>query len=180
MGAANDKRTFKRPNVLLLYTDQQRWDSLGCYGNPHAITPNLGRLGAQGARFERFYVQSPVCTPSRMSMLTGRYCGSLGVGTNGVPFPDEALDETGLTGETIVVFTSDHGEFLGDHGRVQKGMPGFDCITRVPFLVSFPSEIKPAVVSEIFCEAVDLVPTILDYCGVQVPPTMLQKTSYPW
>ncbi len=92
----------------------------------------------------------------------------------------ETLDETGLTEETIVVFTSDHGEFLGDHGRVQKGMPGFDCITRVPFLVSFPSEIKPAVVSETFCEAVDLVPTILDYCGVQVPPTMLQKTSYPW
>lgn len=91
----------------------------------------------------------------------------------------ETLDETGLTEETIVVFTSDHGEFLGDHGRVQKGMPGFDCITRVPFLVSFPSEIKPAVVSETFCEAVDLVPTILDYCGLQAPRAVQGRSLRP-
>ncbi|MFW6256972.1 MAG: sulfatase, partial [Bacillota bacterium] len=81
-------KSFTRPNVLLLYTDQQRKDSLGCYGNEKAITPNLDRLAAKGAKLNNFYVQASVCTPSRMSFLTGRYCSSLGVGTNGVSFTE--------------------------------------------------------------------------------------------
>lgn len=80
-------KKFKRPNVLLLYTDQQRWDSLGCYGNPFAITPNLDRLAKRGALLRNFFVQSPVCMPSRISMLTGRYCSSTHVGKNGQSFP---------------------------------------------------------------------------------------------
>ena len=71
---------YTRPNILLLYTDQQRRDSLGCYGNPLARTPHLDGLAVEGVRFEHFYVQNPVCSPSRMSLLTGQYCSSVGVG----------------------------------------------------------------------------------------------------
>jgi arylsulfatase A-like enzyme len=63
----------QRPNILLLMTDQQRPDSLGCYGDPVAITPNLDRLAAEGVLFENCYVQNPLCCPSRYSILTGRY-----------------------------------------------------------------------------------------------------------
>ena len=63
----------KTPNILLIMTDQQRPDTLGCYGNPVAITPNLDRLGAEGVIFDNMYVQNPLCVPSRYSMLTGRY-----------------------------------------------------------------------------------------------------------
>ena len=80
-------RTLQRPNVLLLYTDQQRRDSVGCYGSPFAATPHLDALAAGGRRFERCYVQSPVCVPSRFAFLTGRYCSSTGVGSNGPEFP---------------------------------------------------------------------------------------------
>jgi len=81
---------MKRPNILILYTDQQRWDALGAAGNPHIRTPNLDRLAEDGLRFDRFYVQNPVCMPSRYSFLTGQYCSTLQVLDNGVPVPVDA------------------------------------------------------------------------------------------
>jgi arylsulfatase A-like enzyme len=81
---------MRRPNILILYTDQQRWDALGAAGNPHIRTPNLDRLAGGGLRFDRFYVQNPVCMPSRYSFLTGQYCSTLRVLDNGVPVPEDA------------------------------------------------------------------------------------------
>ena len=63
----------QQPNVLLITTDQQRTDSLSCYGAAHTHTPNLDRLAAGGAILENCYCPSPICVPSRMSMLTGRH-----------------------------------------------------------------------------------------------------------
>lgn len=62
-----------QPNILWICTDQQRWDTLGCYGNRAVRTPHLDKLAKGGTLFESAYSQSPVCTPSRASMLTGRY-----------------------------------------------------------------------------------------------------------
>ncbi|MCL2742073.1 MAG: sulfatase-like hydrolase/transferase, partial [Oscillospiraceae bacterium] len=62
-----------RPNILWICTDSQRWDTLGCYGNPWVRTPNLDALAAGGVLFEGCYAQNPLCTPSRGSFLTGRY-----------------------------------------------------------------------------------------------------------
>ncbi|MDP0497793.1 MAG: sulfatase-like hydrolase/transferase [Verrucomicrobiota bacterium JB024] len=61
-----------RPNILLIMTDQQRWDSLSCYGCEGIDTPNLDRLGREGMRFERCYSSNPICTPSRASLMTGQ------------------------------------------------------------------------------------------------------------
>ena len=69
----------KRPNILLLMTDQQRFDSLGGYGCAVAHTPNLDRLAAEGVLFENCYVNNPICTPSRSSMLTGQHLPGHGV-----------------------------------------------------------------------------------------------------
>ncbi|MBX6314128.1 MAG: sulfatase [Isosphaeraceae bacterium] len=77
----------KRPNVLLLISDDMRTD-LGCYGNPLVKTPNLDALAAKGVRFERAYVQYPLCNPSRSSMLTGRYPTTTGVMDNRSFFGD--------------------------------------------------------------------------------------------
>ena len=62
-----------RPNVLLILADQFRYDCLGANGNRMIRTPNLDRLAAGSANFERAFVQAPVCVPSRVSLLTGRY-----------------------------------------------------------------------------------------------------------
>ena len=68
-----------QPNILLLMTDQQRYDSLGCYGADWVQTPNLDHLAAQGVLFENCYVNNPICTPSRASLLTGKHLPGHGV-----------------------------------------------------------------------------------------------------
>ena len=69
----------KQPNILILMTDQQRYDSLGCYGASFAHTPNLDRLAGEGVVFERCYANNPICTPSRASMMTGKHLPGHGV-----------------------------------------------------------------------------------------------------
>lgn len=74
--------TKQKPNILLLMTDQQRPDSLGCYGDKTAITPNLDALAENGVVFDNCYVSNPLCCPSRYSICTGRYPHNHGVTLN--------------------------------------------------------------------------------------------------
>ncbi|TDE14273.1 sulfatase [Jiangella asiatica] len=78
----------RRPNILLICTDQQRYSALGAYGNDEIDTPTLDRLAAEGVLFENCYVQNPVCGPSRASLMTGRYVQSHGQWANGVALPE--------------------------------------------------------------------------------------------
>lgn len=371
----------KRPNVVLIYTDQQRFDSIHANGNKLAITPNLDSFINDGVNFENYYVNNPVCMPSRMCMLTGKYSSQLGIGDNGIPLskkedtianylkqydyqcsqigklhflphtnrchtdphphygfdsliisdepgcyddayikwvesqapeqvekvrvglpsegkvygqpmysthgrsphqpypfegsdhlthsrfvsdevcqyirnhkqndqpffviagfyaphapinppqkyldmyniddmplPHRSLEDNQLMEtllgshwnhqlkdiderkwreiyasylaltthvddcighifnelkdieeNTLIIFTSDHGEYLGDHGRVHKGMPGHDCIIHVPLIMKYKGKIQPGTCINELCEAVDIVPTILDYACIQKP-----------
>ncbi|MDP6779587.1 MAG: sulfatase-like hydrolase/transferase [Candidatus Latescibacteria bacterium] len=375
-----------RPNILILYTDQQRWDALGANGDPEIKTPNLDRLASQGINFPRFFVQNPVCMPSRVSLLSSRYPSSLGIYQNGttvpsdtlvlpmmlsnygyhsanlgklhflphanrdhadphppygfdtlaisdepgcyddayrawvrnrapdqldhisvglpparaqweammgaqpgiahpdrerqgaVPFPaddglthtafvanqtiefirrhrdrpfmaiggfysphspwvtpqrfldlydpaslplpeipegwqapgnrapvaeDElrsirqgyygmvsevdhyvgqildCLDAEGLAENTIVIFTSDHGEYLGDYHMFGKGAPGMDCISRVPFVVRWPAGAERGLTHEGIVEAVDVVPALLEACGIPIPPSVQGRSLLP-
>ena len=372
---ATENAPSRRPNVVLLYTDQQRWDALGCAGNDLIHTPNLDALAAEGAVFTHTYCNSPVCMPSRQSMLSGQYPSSVGCTCNGVEMPEdvltvqdvlgragyhtanigklhflnhsdrdhrevhpaygfdellisdepgcyddayikwvaekapdevencrctsppavkrdriekhprathqpyvfegpedlthtafvaeetaryireraghgpffviggfyaphaplnppqkfvdmydpaelpppakkegegpfdltteewqrvkafyyalvshiddqvgrvvEALEETGQWDDTIIVFTSDHGENLGDHGLIAKGMPAYDSCARVPLIVSYPNGFDGVGSREELIEGVDIVPTLLDYCGLQIPPIMQGRSFRP-
>ncbi|HUU43757.1 MAG TPA: sulfatase-like hydrolase/transferase [Planctomycetota bacterium] len=355
---------MKRPNVLLLHTDQQRWDTLCAAGFDWMVTPNLDALAARGTLFENAFTNNPVCMPSRHSMITGQYPSAMGTTCNGIELPQDAktlhsllraqgyhtgalgklhylnhanrdyskphpgygfdtlinsdepgcyddayiawvrerdpaqvencrcstppawkgtpvvkhgrnthepyvfegpedmthsafvaditcdtirrhrdepffafagfyaphcplnppkrfvdmydpaklpspamndgenklglsddewrvvrqyyyalvshvddqvgrilatLDECGLADDTLVIFTSDHGEHLGDHGLVQKGTPGYDSCVRVPLIVSFPGKVPAGEKRGELIELVDLAPTIFDYVGVEVP-----------
>jgi arylsulfatase len=77
--------------VLVICTDQQRWDSLGCYGSQEVRTPRIDGLAAGGTLFERCYATNPVCAPSRASMLTGAYPYQHGLWANGVKLPAERV-----------------------------------------------------------------------------------------
>ena len=77
--------TRKAKNILFIMYDQLRWDYLSCTGHPHLETPNMDRLASMGVRFDRAYVQSPVCGASRMSFYTGRYVHSHGAAWNNFP-----------------------------------------------------------------------------------------------
>ncbi len=72
-------------NILFIMFDQLRWDYLSCYGHPHLHTPNIDKLAARGVRFDRAYIQSPICGSSRMSTYTGRYVHSHGASWNNIP-----------------------------------------------------------------------------------------------
>ena len=72
-------------NVLFIMCDQLRWDYLSCTGHPHLKTPHIDKLAARGVLFDRAYVQSPICGPSRMSFYTGRYVSSHGSTWNNIP-----------------------------------------------------------------------------------------------
>lgn len=64
---------MKKPNIVVVYTDQQRYDTLGCNGNPTIRTPNLDRLASEGTNFHQSHVACPICVPSRISFFTGKY-----------------------------------------------------------------------------------------------------------
>ncbi|MCC7408991.1 MAG: sulfatase-like hydrolase/transferase [Phycisphaeraceae bacterium] len=81
-----------RPNILWFCADHMRADALGCYGNRLTRTPNIDRLAAGGVVFDRCFSQSPICTPSRVSFLTGRYPRTARCAQNGQAIPaDEVL-----------------------------------------------------------------------------------------
>ncbi len=75
----------KKPNVLFILPDQQRPDSLGCYGSMFSQTPTLDWLSQTGVTFDNCYVQNPLCCPSRYSVCTGRYPHTHGVQANWYP-----------------------------------------------------------------------------------------------
>jgi len=364
---------MNRPNILFLFTDQQRWDALGVSGNPHIQTPNLDALAACGVLFEHAFCNAPVCMPSRHSVFSGQYPSATGLTANGIEmprdlptlpvwlkaagyetanigklhftnhasrdhaaphpkygfdelilsdepgcyddayldwlrrkFPDDVeacrcstppecsapplvleprnvtepylfrgpdgashsafvadvcgdflrrerdrpfflvagfyaphtplnppaswvekydigamplphmnegenkfglsddawrkvkayyyaltshvdeqvgrlfrvLEETGQRENTLIVFTSDHGEHLGDHGQIQKGPPGLESCTRVPLLVAGPG-IEPGQRRAELAELVDLAPTFLDYAGAPLPEALSGQSLRP-
>ena len=362
--------TRQRPNILWICTDQQRYDTIGALGNPHIRTPNLDRLVAQGTAFTHAHCQSPICTPSRASFLTGMYPSTVHACINGsdhwdeaaplitktladagydcalagklhlssamahepelrpkddgysrfwyshaphqgigkgnqytdwlesigqdykklkkkhgyIPakwhqttwcadraiefmqekhkgpwlcsvniydphgpfdppkqyvdrldieslpeplfresdlaaqeklsaimfqskarhpvYPDaklnlakywaqielidenvgrmlEALERTGQRENTVVIFTSDHGEMAGDHGLKKKGCRFYEGLVRVPLIISWPGQFKAGLRSDAMVELLDITPTLLELAGLPVPETMRGKSLLP-
>lgn len=111
--------TKRRANFLLISTDQQRADHLGCYGANLLQTPNIDGLALSGTRYENAYVASPVCMPNRASLVTGRMPSVHGVRHNGLN-----LDLGAMTvAETL--------RQEGWHTSL-SGKPHFQCVTQNP------------------------------------------------
>src|SRR5690606_14015536 len=124
------------PNILLIQTDQQSAETLGLYGNPLVRTPHLEKLASRGVVFEQAFCNYPACSPSRSSMMTGRYASTIRVHANHMLIdPREAtLPQTLKVGgyQTALIgknhaFTRDklHGAFdyvrEGTHGHLVDG-----------------------------------------------------------
>jgi arylsulfatase len=90
-----------------------------------------------------------------------------------------ALDESGLRDDTIIVFTSDHGETLGDHGLIQKGCRFYEGLVRVPLIFSWPGHIQAGVKSDALVELSDKAPTLLELSGAPVPESMTGRSLAP-
>src|SRR5688572_11502823 len=79
-----------RPNVLVFFTDQQRWDSAGVHGNPLDLTPHFDRMARQGTHIYHSFTCQPVCGPARSCLQTGLYATTTGCFRNGIPLPEDA------------------------------------------------------------------------------------------
>ncbi len=87
--AAAQGESPRRPNVVFILTDDQRWDQLSCAGHPFLKTPQLDRIAAEGAWFRNMFVTTSLCSPSRASFLSGLYAHSHGVADNFTDFPED-------------------------------------------------------------------------------------------
>ena len=119
----------RRPNILHLFTDQQRFDTIAALGNSCIRTPNLDRLVYEGTVFQRAYTPSPECVPARASMITGWYpsrtecyCNEQSMPVENTPTYMQALSEAGY--ETIGIgkchFTPDAHSLRGFQRRVSQ------------------------------------------------------------
>lgn len=81
--------TTSRPNVLVFFTDQQRWDTVGLHGNPLNLTPNFDRLATAGSFVPNSFTCQPVCGPARSALQTGKYPTTTGCYRNGIALPTD-------------------------------------------------------------------------------------------
>lgn len=95
-GASRSSSTAdaRPPNILFILTDDQRFDSLGCAGNPVIQTPHLDRLAARGMRFRQHFVTTSICSVSRASIFTGQYLRRHGIGDFATPLSAAQWAET--------------------------------------------------------------------------------------
>ena len=109
------------PNLLFIFTDEQRADTMAAYGNPHVNTPHLDGLADQSVLFERAYVTQSVCTPSRSTIMSGLYPHTNGCTANNYPLTGDfpTLAELWQDGSCIKAY---HGKWhLGDEVFCQHG-----------------------------------------------------------
>lgn len=117
----SEKDAGLRPNVLWICTDQQRWDTIASLGNEHIRTPQIDRLVKSGTAFTKAFCQSPICTPSRSSFLTGMYASAVHGCCNGndgwaeaAPLVTKLLADSGYT-----CGLAGKLHLAGCHGRVE-------------------------------------------------------------
>lgn len=137
----------ERPNVLLILVDDLGYGDLGCYGATRQRTPNLDRMAAEGVRFTDFYMSSPVCSPSRASVLTG--CYHVRTGVNHVLWP---MASSGLSPDEVTVAealqtrgyaTRFFGKWhVGDQKPFLPTRQGFDHFYGIPYSHDMPSLVR--------------------------------------
>ncbi len=88
-GVASPPTEGRKPNLVFLLTDDQRWDSLGCMGNPIIQTPHIDSLAREGVLFKNNFVTTAICCSSRASFFSGRYAGSMDLHRFDKPLPED-------------------------------------------------------------------------------------------
>lgn len=121
-------------------------------------------------------MRSAEYTPGELRRLREIYYGMISFVDDEVGRFSDALDQMTLTEDTIFVFMSDHGDYLGDHGMVRKSPAMYDCLVRIPLFVRWPGHIPPMRMTDTLVESVDLSPTLLDFAAV-APMAGIQGTS---
>lgn len=121
----------QKPNVIIVLTDDMGYSDISCYGNPLINTPFLDKMARQGVMATNFVTTSPTCSPSRASLLTGRYCSRTDLNWPVAPGKKDGLKAGEITiaemlkpaGYTTACIGKWH---MGDHGEYLPNKQGFD------------------------------------------------------
>ena len=107
------RKRSDRPNVIVFFTDQQRWDTTGLHGNPMGLTPNFDRLAQRGTHVYHAITCQPVCAPARASLQTGLYATATTVHRNGIALPPDC--------KTLAQYFGEAGYHTGYIGKWHLG-----------------------------------------------------------
>ena len=126
------------PNIVIIFTDDQGYQDLGCYGSPDIKTPHIDQMAKEGVRFENFYVSQPVCSASRASLLTGCYANRIGISGAFMPNVGRGLHSDEVTiaemlkplGYATGIFGKWH---LGNEPELLPTRQGFDEYLGIPY-----------------------------------------------
>ncbi|KIL42131.1 sulfatase [Gordoniibacillus kamchatkensis] len=141
------------------------------FGMTQLDDPDFSHLRETGRGIHGYHshVKLP---PSERKKLVATYYGMISMMDKYIGKILDKLDDLGLADNTIVVFTSDHGHFFGQHGLQYKGGFHYEDLIRVPFLVRYPGKVPAGRVSGAIQSLVDLAPTFLTMTGIPVPHAM--------
>jgi len=139
----SSKATADKPNFVVIFTDDQGYADLSCYGGRHVSTPRIDKMAAEGARLASFYVAAPVCTPSRAALMTGCYPRRIDMATGSNFGVLLAGDKKGLNPEEVTIAevlkdagykTAMFGKWnLGDQPQFLPTRQGFDEYFGIPY-----------------------------------------------
>ncbi len=129
---------IERPNIVVIFTDDQGYGDVGVFGAEGFETPNLDRMAAEGRRFTDFYVAQPVCSASRVALLTGCYSNRVGIHGALGPSAKHGINDSELTlaelcrsrGYATAIFGKWH---LGHHRQFLPLQHGFDEYLGIPY-----------------------------------------------
>lgn len=132
------KEHDKLPNIVIVFTDDQGYGDIGCFGATGFETPNLDKMASQGMKFTNFYSAQPVCSASRAGLLTGCYPNRIGISGALFPHHEVGLNDSEMTiaemlkekGYATAIFGKWH---LGHHEQFLPLQHGFDEYTGVPY-----------------------------------------------
>lgn len=109
---------MEKPNIIFILSDQQRWDTVGCYGQTLPLTPVLDKIAESGVCFEYAFTCQPVCGPARSCLQTGKYATRTGCHINGIALPENE--------KTIAHYLKDAGYSTGYIGKWHLASNGYD------------------------------------------------------
>ncbi len=124
----------------------------------------------------RIHSQMKQCTDEELKKAIAHYMGQIRYVDDNVGRIVECLKKNGDDRKTVILFFSDHGELLGDYGMTHKNPTFYDCLSRIPAILIHPDGRWKERVFSGLTEEVDLVPTLLEILGVEIPPTMIGKS----
>lgn len=147
------------------------------YNEDYAQSQRSRIIAESGLRIEKFVGGLPLFDNSWEKYIRSYYRSAMAI-DEAVGKILGAIDDNGIAKKTIVLYTSDQGYTLGEHGLTEKHY-GYEEVMRVPMMLRYPKAIKPGTVCDALMLNIDIAPTLLDWCGVTPPEGMTGRSWRP-